>query len=470
MRTSRRRSSSSTSRGAPSSSTSSPRSSRPLRAGRDGAARSVADERYRAHRAVRRLLELLAGERPLVVVLDDLHWSDEASIELLAALLRREPDAPVLLALAFRPGQAPAGLVCGARGAVGPPDRARAAHRGRRRPSCSASSSRARPRRSTATAAATRSTSSSSGARARTGDCAAAIDGDRPTSAWREYRCPPPSRRRSPRSSRRSRRTSWRCSGRRRSQASRSSPTSRRRSPSFPRRTGLAALDALLALDLVRPTPVPRRFVFRHPLVRRAVYESAPAGWRLAAHARAAAALAARGAAAAERAHHVEQYAGQGDEEAIALLLEAGTRRGAGAGRRRRAGSRRRCACCPRPTSARWTCAWPSRRRSARSASSTAAARRCWRRSSCCPPDAVARRVELTAHCAAVEHWLGRHDEAHRRLTRAWEELPDRSTAEAAVLEIELAVDGLYELDFEQAVEMGRQALGDGAGGRRPRR
>jgi ATP/maltotriose-dependent transcriptional regulator MalT len=75
------------------------------------------------------------------------------------------------------------------------------------------------------------------------------------------------------------------------------------------------------------------------------------------------------------------------------------------------------------------------------------------------PADAVTRRVELTAQCAAVEHWLGRHDEAHRRLTRAWEELPDRSTIEAAALEIELAVDGLYELDFAQAVEMATRAL-----------
>ena len=42
---------------------------------------------------------------------------------------------------------------------------------------------------------------------------------------------------------------------------------------------------------------------------------------------------------------------------------------------------------------------------------------------------------------------------------RAWDELPEHTTAEAAALEIELAVDGLYELDFEQAVEMGGQAL-----------
>jgi hypothetical protein len=88
--------------------------------------------------------------------------------------------------------------------------------------------------------------------------------------------------------------------------------------------SGFAALDDLLALDLVRPTDVPRRFAFRHPLVRQAVYESAGGGWRLAAHARAAAALEARRAATAERAHHVEQSAVQGDETAIELLLDAG--------------------------------------------------------------------------------------------------------------------------------------------------
>ena len=40
------------------------------------------------------------------------------------------------------------------------------------------------------------------------------------------------------------------------------------------------AVDELLQLDLIRQTEVPRRFRFRHPLVRRAVYETAAAGWR----------------------------------------------------------------------------------------------------------------------------------------------------------------------------------------------
>ena len=65
------------------------------------------DERYRAHRAVRELLERLAATKPLVLVLDDVHWADSASIELLGALLRRPPGASVLMAVGARPRQLP---------------------------------------------------------------------------------------------------------------------------------------------------------------------------------------------------------------------------------------------------------------------------------------------------------------------------------------------------------------------------
>ncbi len=86
----------------------------------------------------------------------------------------------------------------------------------------------------------------------------------------------------------------------------------------------LAALDELLRYDLIRPADAPRRFRFRHPIVRRAVYDRMPRGWRLGAHARAAAALAAAHAPAGVRAHHVESSAVVGDEEAIAVLVQAG--------------------------------------------------------------------------------------------------------------------------------------------------
>ncbi|HEY7077374.1 MAG TPA: AAA family ATPase, partial [Solirubrobacteraceae bacterium] len=69
------------------------------------------DERYRTHWAVRALLESLGSRRPVVVALDDLHWADDASLELIAHLLRRPPRRGVLVALAFRPAPARPALV-----------------------------------------------------------------------------------------------------------------------------------------------------------------------------------------------------------------------------------------------------------------------------------------------------------------------------------------------------------------------
>ena len=66
------------------------------------------DERFRTHRAVRRLFEVLAVPKPLVLVLDDVHWADAGTIELLGSLLRRPPAAAVLIAIAVRPRQLPA--------------------------------------------------------------------------------------------------------------------------------------------------------------------------------------------------------------------------------------------------------------------------------------------------------------------------------------------------------------------------
>jgi predicted ATPase len=78
---------------------------------RAAGAATLPDERYRTHRAVRRLLELIAAGKPLVVVLDDLHWIDAASNEVLVSLLHRPPAAPILLAFGYRSGKAPAKLV-----------------------------------------------------------------------------------------------------------------------------------------------------------------------------------------------------------------------------------------------------------------------------------------------------------------------------------------------------------------------
>ena len=87
--------------------------------------------------------------------------------------------------------------------------------------------------------------------------------------------------------------------------------------------SALTALDELVRADLVRTGSMPQRFEFRHPILRRVVYDGMPAGWRVGAHARAAAALAGSGAAKGEQAHHVARSAAPGDEQAIGLLVDA---------------------------------------------------------------------------------------------------------------------------------------------------
>ncbi len=53
--------------------------------------------------ALRRLVQTMTSRRPLVVVLEDLHWADPSSTELLVRLLPVVPAVPVLLCLVTRP-------------------------------------------------------------------------------------------------------------------------------------------------------------------------------------------------------------------------------------------------------------------------------------------------------------------------------------------------------------------------------
>lgn len=184
---------------------------------------------------------------------------------------------------------------------------------------------------------------------------------------------------------------------------------------------------------------MPRRFRFRHPLLRRAVHELSGAGWRLGAHARLARALADRGAPATARAHHVERSASVGDDEAVSLLAEAG-----------------RSAPDPQ-TAARW---FEAALRLLPEATS-ADARRLELMSQRAmalglagrfddahelleqmlerlPPDAPLR-MALTVFCANMENWVGRYEDAHQRLVRAQQTLGDAGSAEAATLTLELA-------------------------------
>ncbi|WP_395359317.1 AAA family ATPase [Streptomyces sp. YH02] len=61
--------------------------------------------RYQNFRVVRGLLEEASASRGLLIVLDDVHWADESSLELLEHLVRHPPRGTVLIALAHRPRQ-----------------------------------------------------------------------------------------------------------------------------------------------------------------------------------------------------------------------------------------------------------------------------------------------------------------------------------------------------------------------------
>ena len=66
-------------------------------------------ERATIFEAVRCALAYLAGEQPLVIILDDLQWSDETTLELLAALAGPLQQMPVLVIGAYRSDGLPRG-------------------------------------------------------------------------------------------------------------------------------------------------------------------------------------------------------------------------------------------------------------------------------------------------------------------------------------------------------------------------
>lgn len=64
-----------------------------------------AEQRFALFELTCQFLTSVAGDRGLVVVLDDLHWADTASLLLLAHVVRHVRDARLLVAGAFRPAE-----------------------------------------------------------------------------------------------------------------------------------------------------------------------------------------------------------------------------------------------------------------------------------------------------------------------------------------------------------------------------
>lgn len=283
------------------------------------ASAAAATERWHFHRSVRSVLQLLAGHAPVLLALDDLHWTDHASLEVTGHLLRRAVPG-CLLVLTYRTAQLPAehaGMLSrafqdGALSAVelGPLSLSEAAELlgdmvGAYRladlhEECGGNPFYLQEMARARTDAAIFSSATSGHQVPALVQAALGLE--------IQAMSPP---------------------------AQRLLHAAAVAGQAFDIDLAVAiggltdaevasAIDELVASQLVQGAGSSGGLVFRHPLIRRAVYEQIGYGWRRVAHGRAATILAERGTDLALRAHHLEHSSAVGDEKAIAALAEAG--------------------------------------------------------------------------------------------------------------------------------------------------
>jgi ATP/maltotriose-dependent transcriptional regulator MalT len=278
---------------------------------------AIPTDRVQVHVAVRALLERLASPG-LVLVLDDMHWADEETADLLTFLLRRPPRAPVLLAFAYRKRQAPARL----RAAVAEADLRYPVERLELGPLSEQEATRLLAGSGTSSwrhAVYEQSRGNPFYLEALAHSQGRCCSGRVPGSGG----LPP-----SMEAALLRELDTLRATSRLAAQAAAVAdepfdPGLVADIAGLDRAQVLLAINEMAALDLVHSATTVRCFVFRHPLVRKVVYENSDPGWRISAHARAAQALKRRGASVTARAYHVGLTAAPGDLAAIELLVDA---------------------------------------------------------------------------------------------------------------------------------------------------
>jgi DNA-binding NarL/FixJ family response regulator len=413
----------------------------------------VAQERFRCYRAVGEMLGVLAAHRPLVLILDDLHWADAASLELLDHLLRRAPGAPVLLLLAHRSGFSPGALSrVGDRLELGPLRRedADALLGDELRPEARArvyQESGGNPFYLEHLARAERRRGPGPGVRLEEEVLDVEVPAPVRVALARELAELPEQTRRVLQGA-----------------AVAGDPFTPELAGAIAEEDpthALAALDRAIAPGLIGPTDTPVLFRFRHPIVRRAVYASAGAAWRVGAHTRAAALLARRGAGPLARAHHLERSAVRGDEHAVADLRAAGEAAAvvapASAARWFRAALRllpeevddgRRLALLG-PLAA----ALGSAGRLEESRATLVEVLEAL------PAELVAARVRVIGFIALIDRLLGREGDARELLERASRVVGEHDTVAAGALELELAADRFFAGDWTAMHDHAQQAF-----------
>lgn len=416
-------------------------------------------ERYWFHRAVRTLLEALSDEGGLVLSLDDLQWTDDGTAELIDHLIRHPPRTPLLLALAYRPRQAPPRLA-GALARAGTEGRVARVELGPLSPAegaelCGARTDHWRFQRLYEASggnpfyleALTRSTGNQS-SEAAPADSAPVAD-DLPQSV---------------RAALLEELGSLSATARACTQAAAVLGDSfEAEMVAVVAQTGeaqaLAALDDAAERDLVRQIGSTRQFHFRHPLVRAAVYQGAGAGWRIEAHTRAADGLARRGAPLTAQASHVQRSARVGDEHAVDVLERA---------------ARQVMTIAP-ATAAHWTQEalrllgeqsrlrpelWLQQADALGMAGRLLESRAILRKAATLlPARDRGRRAQVTALRATMEWALGRYEEATALLLRELADHEGQLQPETATLEWGVAVVALRKNDFSTAIGWGERAL-----------
>jgi DNA-binding CsgD family transcriptional regulator len=428
-------------------------------------ARITGEERYRIHRATRELLRLIAAIKPLVLVLDDAHWSDQASLELLHHLVRRPPRGPVLVAIAYRTGTMPPEWQAIADAAAREGDLIRIEVGPLRREDADTLLAGKLPDRALRdrvfeaaggnpffmrqVAAAPHVVAETNAAvKGREGVPQAVLAAIREELALLAE----PER-----------------------EALRAAAVAG--DPFDPALAAAAAglgegeilsrLDELGRKGLIRRGDSPREFQFRHPLVWRGVDEDAPAGWRLEAHRRLAEHLGRSAASATARAPHLEVAARPGDLAAVAVLSEAAEASLAHAPASAAHWFEAALRLLPeRPDTARQRIAMLVA--TATALGSTGRLEECRDRLreafALIPPEAEAEHARAVIGCATMESLLRNQAEATRMLTTELESLDDRNSDQAAALL--LALTTLHVFDDSQrlpARDWGRQALDLGA-------
>jgi DNA-binding CsgD family transcriptional regulator len=422
-------------------------------------------ERFRLYLAVRHALEELVGQGPLVLALDDAHWADPASVELLAYLLRHSVAGPLLFLFTYRPHQTPE-LLLHATAAATREGRASTLELDPLTPE-EADELLDDRLDGSARSAIYEQTGGNPfylTELARLDDVDAYLLSEGPQLDAADPGRVPPSVRAAMAH-----------------EVNAVSPDARALLEAaavvgepfeLELAAGVARLDEAIAIealnelgneDLIRATDTPGRYAFRHPILRRAVYESAETGFTLSAHRRAAELLEQWGASPVARAGHVERSARMGDLEAIAVLTAAADQAALTAplnAARWLAGALRLLP-ADAPPCRRLELLIPLATALGTSGQVEEARARLAEALPLLPVDEVVLKARLVGAMARLDHMAGRHGGARELLQRALTEVGEGPSAGSTALKLELAMDHWLADDWEQTVAIAEQTRAD---------